>query len=149
MFETQDDPANAAALRDAAEIVDWWRREHAYPLSKVNAGLRHYLAPHGRPEVAQRLKKWTTILYKLHRHPTMRLSAMQDVGGVRAVLSDQARVDAVVDRLRRSWRTRLIAEYDYVREPKESGYRAIHLVVVQDERRIEIQLRTPWQDLWA
>jgi hypothetical protein len=50
---------------------------------------------------------------------------------------------------RESWRDRLVAEYDYVRDPKESGYRAIHLVVMQDDRRIEIQLRTPWQDMWA
>lgn len=99
--------------------------------------------------MTQRLKKWPTIIYKLQRHPTMRLSAMQDIGGLRAVLPGQEDVDAVADRLRRNWRTRLVDEYDYVREPKESGYRAVHLVVMQDERRIEIQLRTPWQDMWA
>ncbi len=39
--------------------------------------------------------------------------------------------------------------YDCVRDPNESGYPAIHLVVLQNGRRIEIQLRTPWQDMWA
>ena len=111
--------------------------------------MRHYLAPHGPVKVTQRLKKWTTIVYKLQRHPTMRLSAMQDIGGLRAVLPDQERADAVADRLRKNWRVRLLADDDYVRRPKESGYRAIHLVVLRDGRRIEIQLRTPWQDLWA
>lgn len=74
---------------------------------------------------------------------------MQDIGGLRAILLSQATVDSVAGRLRKNWRSRLVAEYDYVREPKESGYRAIHLVVQQDDRRIEIQLRTPWQDMWA
>jgi putative GTP pyrophosphokinase len=134
---------------EADKILEWWRREHAYPLTKVNAKLRYYLAPYGRPEVTQRLKKWPTIISKLHRHPTMRLSAMQDMGGLRAVLPSQRAVDTVADRLRMNWRDQLVADDDYVRKPKDSGYRAIHLVVMQDERRIEIQLRTPWQDMWA
>lgn len=136
-------------LLEADEILEWWRRDHAYPLTKVNAKLRHYLAPYGKPKVTQRLKKWPTIISKLHRHPTMRLSAMQDIGGLRAVLPTQQAVDAVAERLRRNWRSQLVAEDDYVRAPKDSGYRAVHLVVIQDERRIEIQLRTPWQDMWA
>lgn len=74
---------------------------------------------------------------------------MQDVGGLRAILPNQPAVDEIAQRLRRNWRSRLLVEYDYVREPKESGYRAIHLVVKQDQRRIELQLRTPWQDMWA
>lgn len=138
-----------ARLMTVDEILEWWRREHAYPLTKVNAKLRHYLKPYGRAKVTQRLKKWPTVISKLQRHPTMRLSAMQDIGGLRVVLPNQEAVDAVADRLRKNWRDQLVADYDYVREPKESGYRAIHLVVTQDDRRIEIQLRTPWQDMWA
>lgn len=143
------DMAAAQGLMEANEIMEWWRREHAYPLTKVNAKLRHYLAPYGVPKVTQRLKKWPTIVDKLLRHPTMRFSAMQDVAGLRAVLPNQPAADSVFDRLRRNWRSWIVADYDYVRRPKESGYRAIHLVVLQDGRRIEIQLRTPWQDLWA
>jgi ppGpp synthetase/RelA/SpoT-type nucleotidyltranferase len=121
----------------------------AYPLTKVNAKLRHYLKPYGTPEVTQRLKKWPTIISKLRRHPTMRLCAMQDIGGLRAVLPNQGAVDDVAERLQKNWRNQRIVAYDYVRRPKESGYRAIHLVITEDGRRIEIQLRTPWQDMWA
>jgi len=38
---------------------------------------------------------------------------------------------------------------NYVDQPRESGYRAIHIVVVQDGRMIEIQLRTQRMHLWA
>ena len=38
---------------------------------------------------------------------------------------------------------------NYVDRPRESGYRAIHIVVVQDGRMIEIQLRTQRMHLWA
>lgn len=145
----QDRSEAPRELIDAIEVLEWWRREHAYQLTKVNANLRYYLAAHGRPRVTQRLQKMPTIIYKLQRHPTMRLSTMQDIGGLRAVLANQEHVDAVVARLRRNWRRRVIAVYDYVREPKETGYRALHVVVVENNRRIEIQLRTPWQDMWA
>jgi putative GTP pyrophosphokinase len=80
-----EDPDFMRDLIAANDVIEWWRRAHAYPLTKVNAGLRHYLNPHGRPSVTQRLKKWPTIIYKLQRHPTMRLSAMQDVGGLRTI----------------------------------------------------------------
>ncbi len=139
----------ARELIEANEVIEWWRREHAYPLTKVNANIRHYLAAHGRPNVTQRLKKRPTIIDKLQRHSTMRLSAMQDIGGLRALLLNQAIVDSVAERLQTNWKHRIVAEYDYVRRPKKSGYRGIHLVVERDEHRVEVQLRTPWQDMWA
>ena len=38
---------------------------------------------------------------------------------------------------------------NYVDRPRESGYCAIHIVVVQNGRMIEIQLRTQRMHLWA
>jgi ppGpp synthetase/RelA/SpoT-type nucleotidyltranferase len=39
---------------------------------------------------------------------------------------------------------------DYVETPRSTGYRAIHVVTfVENLRRVEIQLRTPGQNVWA
>lgn len=38
---------------------------------------------------------------------------------------------------------------DYIKEPRSSGYRAIHHIVRRDGRLIEVQLRTVLQDAWA
>ena len=84
---------------------------------------------------------------KLLREPHMKLTQMADIGGCRALLPDQQAVNEVARRLRRNWevtRTR-----DYAAEPKESGYRAVHLIVKRKGRLIEVQLRTPLQDAWA
>lgn len=128
-------------------VIGWWRSEHAKPLSRVAANLRYYARQEGAPVVAQRLKREPTIGDKLLREPAMKLSRMADIGGVRAILPDQEAVYRVASRLRRNWtitRTR-----DYVAEPKQDGYRALHLINRNRGRLIEVQLRTPFQDAWA
>jgi len=78
----------------------------------------------------------------------MRLSQMEDIGGCRAVLFGGAReVAGVVKRIRRNWS--VIDTLDYVRGPKSTGYRALHIIVERDGRMIEIQLRSPKQHEWA
>jgi putative GTP pyrophosphokinase len=132
---------------DAVEVIEWWRGEHARPLSRVAANLRYYASEHGKPIVAQRLKKFPTIADKLLREPKMKLSRMADIGGVRAVLPDQDAAYVVAGRLRRNW---TITKFrDYAAEPKPDGYRALHLINRHRGRLIEVQLRTPLQDLWA
>src|ERR1700686_2737114 len=125
---------------EAWEVVEWWRRDHARPLSRVAANLRYYASEHGTPTVAQRLKKLPTIAHKLLREPKMKLSRMADIGGVRAVLPDQDTAYSVASRLRKNW---TITRFrDYVAEPKTDGYRALHLINRNRGRLIEVQLRT-------
>lgn len=134
---------------EAIALIEWWRGEHAYPLRMASANLRHYAPPEpaGKVPVTQRLKRFGTIVDKLHREPTMELTQMADVGGVRALLPDQEHADAVLRRLKKNWDVRRVR--DYVETPKPSGYRAIHLIVRKKSRLIEVQLRTPLQDIWA
>ena len=131
------------------ELIESWRERHAGPLRNTNANLRHYVRPHSNEgvSVTQRLKKFSTILDKLDRYPTMRLTAMEDIGGVRAVLPGQAMADEVARKLRKNWKVHRYR--DYVRKPKDSGYRALHLIVVKQGVKIEVQLRTYLQDFWA
>jgi putative GTP pyrophosphokinase len=139
----------------AIEAVDWWRGLHAKPLARVNAGLRYYVRKVGvsHPDVTQRLKRFSTVVHKLDREPTMQLTTMEDIAGVRAVLPAQDLVDALVAELQRQprWKIRRLREYVEGRDPgpKSDGYRAVHVVVEKDACYVEIQLRTPWQDAWA
>jgi putative GTP pyrophosphokinase len=132
---------------EATAIVDWWRAEHESPLLVVAANLYRYAGEEGDPVVAHRLKRVPTIVGKLQREKRMRLSRMEDIGGVRAILPDQQAVYRIARLLRRNW---TITRFrDYVRSPKSDGYRALHLVNRHRGRAIEIQLRTPGQDEWA
>lgn len=142
MTDREVDEAGAAI-----EVIDWWRGEHARPLSRVAANLRYYAAKEGPPVVAQRLKRVPTIIDKLKREPKMKLARMGDIGGVRAVLPNLEAAYRVAAHLRRNWTITRFS--DYVQSPKPDGYRAVHLINRHRGQLIEIQLRTPRQDIWA
>jgi hypothetical protein len=98
--------------------------------------------------VVQRLKRREQILNKLSRFPDTKLSNMGDIGGCRTILETRSEVDGVVKRIRKNWEVsgRIRDTRDV---PAASGYRAVHVMVVRDGRRIEIQLRTPREHEWA
>jgi ppGpp synthetase/RelA/SpoT-type nucleotidyltranferase len=136
------------AYEKALQTLLAFRAVHRYPLTKATMGLRSAVATEGcNVEVSQRLKRVPTILDKLQREPTMQLANMQDVGGCRAVLQDLDEVQRVRRRVTKNRSPRRVS--DYIKEPRSSGYRGVHLVVEYDGRSIEIQLRTPVMHEWA
>jgi putative GTP pyrophosphokinase len=79
--------------------------------------------------VAQRLKRARSVIAKLQRFPTMKLAQMQDIGGLRAVVSSVARVRRLEANYRESaFKHKLASSKDYIDKPKSDGYRSIHLV---------------------
>jgi len=100
--------------------------------------------------VAQRLKRLPTILDKLRRQPGMELARMQDIGGCRAIVPAGGfdAIEGIRRRIRNSVST-VVREYDYIAEPKTTGYRAVHMVVTRDDHLVEIQLRTAEQHRWC
>jgi hypothetical protein len=88
----------------------------------------------------------------------MNLSQMQDIGGLRAIVTDVQSVRALEKKFKCS-RTKhnLKRASDYIEKPRDSGYRGIHLIYEYHKPQIadydglflEIQLRTHLQHLWA
>ena len=134
----------------ALDVVEAFRAAHAAPLVSANNGLRSMLRTEGCPvEVSQRLKRMATIVDKVQREPTLSLVKMQDIGGVRAVLDDLSQVRRVEARLKKN--RPLVGYSDYITNPRQSGYRGIHVIVQYGEegRSIEVQLRTRVMHEWA
>ena len=77
-------------IEDALNLINNWRTNHLHPLVVLkNNLLRLLLKNKIEPNlVSQRLKRLTSIQYKLDLNPTMGLGGMQDIGGYRAVLKD-------------------------------------------------------------
>jgi hypothetical protein len=154
-----DPQASADQRKLAIAVVNNWRSAHGFPLNTLQVGLRRR-AQKVDPDalVAQRIKRLPSIVGKLERFPTMNVSRMQDLGGCRAVLHD---VDAVYDvqeaYLTAQHKHKLVRQNDYIKSPKESGYRGIHLVYAYRSDKsetwnglsIEVQIRSQLQHAWA
>ena len=150
---------DALSVGHALEVLNNWRSSHSFPLNTLQMWLRDRSASiHEAPIVAQRLKRVPSIIHKLQRFQKMNLSRMQDIGGARTVLPTMTDVDRLREVYRHSRaRHKLVNEKDYVRDPKASGYRGIHLVYryrsdrsnMYNGLQIELQLRTRTQHAWA
>lgn len=148
----------------ALGVLDNFRALHAMPLNTFQATLRQRIKRLGISDfiVAQRIKRKPTILDKLHRYADMQLKRMHDIGGIRAILPSLKELEALKKNyLDTSSRLshKLVRVDDYISQPKASGYRGVHLVFSyhtthpdkQDYEglRIEMQLRTHLQHIWA
>ena len=156
----KDNPSTEE-LNYARDLTSRWRACHAYPINTFQSTLRRKLKNFPQdPIVAQRLKRMPTIIDKLRRFPTMQLTAMQDIGGVRAVLDSINDVYKLAAEYRDKSRFahELIGEKNYIQNPRsEDGYRSLHLIYKYKNKRVpdydglrlELQIRTKLQHTWA
>ncbi|MBP9711799.1 MAG: RelA/SpoT domain-containing protein [Candidatus Pacebacteria bacterium] len=146
----------------AIEILENFRSIHIHPLIVFRMSLeRKTKIVSKNVLISQRLKRAPSIVNKLKIQKNMSLSQMQDIGGLRAVMNDLNEMYELRDLIRSgekqtAFKSTFIRETDYVKSPKESGYRSIHLVYKYDKNvpinsqcRIEIQLRTKIHHAWA
>jgi RelA/SpoT family protein len=143
----------------ALTVVNNWRSAHSFPLNTFQVGLKANSARVDNTAVAaQRIKRLSSIQLKLRRFKWLPLSQIQDIGGCRAVVASVAKVDELVAAYKDSAiKHKLVDQDDYIREPKKTGYRGVHLIYgyYSDRKdtynglKIEMQLRSPLQHAWA
>ena len=112
--------------------------------------------------VTSRLKTNESIRRKLLRdkHETDHVSMLRylnDIAGLRIVCSFTSDIYRLADMIGRQNDITVISVKDYIKNPKESGYKSYHMLVaipifLSDkvvDTRIEIQIRTIAMDFWA
>lgn len=148
-------------VREAIDKINDWRSLHLSVLDDLQGGINSILKSNRITTIftSRRLKRLTSILYKLDLNPRMRLGGMQDIGGLRIVLPNMKMLDKLHAILTTNIPEGFILEKDpinYIETPKESGYRSIHFVYKRvsenkdfDGARVELQIRTRLQHFWA
>lgn len=157
------------SIRDGIEnladllVVENWRACHSYILNTFQANLRKRTRG-SKIVVAQRLKRRHTIFDKLRREPNMQLPTMHDIAGCRLIFEDEEQLLKFRQGMHKaSFRHKCKSKdddrYNYIEQPKLSGYRGIHDVYEYDVGSIqgtkwnglliEIQYRTKYQHAWA
>lgn len=122
--------------------LDEFRRSFSASYADVIGIVTHITAaaPSGRPA-----KSTTAIIEKLRRE-SIRLSQMQDIAGCRLIVPSTRDQDGLVARLRSGFQRATVVDR---RMSPSHGYRAVHLIVEDGGRPVEIQIRTSLQQLWA
>ena len=112
--------------------------------------------------IESRLKKPSSIARKLRRNGSEitvanMVEQVSDIAGIRVLCAYIDDIYEIARMLARQQDVRIINVKDYIKHPKENGYRSYHMIVeipvyFSDEVRpvrCEIQIRTIAMDFWA
>lgn len=147
---------------DDLQVIETWRAAHRNVLNTFQAILR--MRARGKKIiVAQRHKRKLTIFDKLCRFPGMKLARMDDIAGCRMIFQSTDELYAFRKNIHKARfnheRRNEVDKYDYIKNPKPTGYRGIHDVYKYDVNSeagkayaglfVEIQYRTTVQHAWA
>ncbi len=134
--------------------------ETKFRVLKEEYSLRHDRNPIN--SIESRLKRMQSIKEKLERRGVpLSLTAIEeelnDVAGIRVICSFTEDVYTIAETFLKQDDITLIEKKDYIKNPKDNGYRSLHLIVavpifLENEKRImkvEVQLRTIAMDCWA
>ena len=145
------------------EIIENWRAAHTHVLNTWQKIFSRRINPKSIV-FAQRLKRKNTIYDKIKRFPKMNLARMHDIAGCRLIFKTIKDLENFKTELHKAKFHHFRKEEEcknYIKSPKESGYRGMHDVYVYKSRKgkgcsqnwdgllIEIQYRTVYQHAWA
>ena len=146
-------------VKSAEDVLTFWRILHGKVITDFHQIVQENAKNINKNAfVAQRIKRSPSIIAKLQRLSNIQLTTMQDIAGVRAVVDNIKEVRLLESNLKSNkFQHILVSEDDYLNNPKESGYRGIHLIYkyVDSEDSdsnglsVEIQIRTKLQHAWA
>lgn len=133
------------------DILQAHRLSFTEPLFRVFQELTHYKTIVERSAIiAFRLKRISTIINKTIREPKMQLNRMWDVAGIRIIFGSEVAARRMLELILDNYEIRGEVR-DRFNNPKDIGYRAIHVYVTdpQSGKVIEVQLRTHETHNWA
>lgn len=158
-------------LKDFKEINDWETVIFLYrsALKQINTKIdilndefqqRHKYNP--IEHIKSRIKTPESIVKKLKRHGyesniENMVRYVNDIAGIRITCSFTSDMYLIADMIAKQSDITILSIKDYMKNPKESGYRSYHMIVtipvfLSDsviETKVEIQIRTVAQDFWA
>ena len=112
--------------------------------------------------IKSRIKSPESIVKKLKRHELdinvdNMISKINDIAGVRIVCSFTSDIYQIAEMIGKQNALTVISVKDYIRNPKQSGYKSFHMLVSVPiflgnqvvDTKVEIQIRTIAMDFWA
>lgn len=129
-----------------AAFVEAYRQRHFAAWKLALEALR---TAHGDPpfQVIGRLKTTVSIQEKIARKQYRCFSQLSDIAGTRLIIPNYAALPLVTHNIENQFVVR--EKEDLVKEVRPTRYRAIHYLVLVEDRPVEIQIHTYRGTLWA
>ena len=112
--------------------------------------------------VKSRIKSPKSIVSKLRRdgrEATLEhmVRYVNDIAGIRIICSLTSDIYRIADMIAKQSDLKIISLKDYIKNPKESGYKSYHMILAVPiflsdhvvDTKVELQIRTVAQDFWA
>ncbi len=154
------------------EGVDSWKniillynsalKEVGTKLEILNDEFQHVHQYNPIEHIKSRIKTPESIVKKLKRRgyeSTIEnmVRYVNDIAGIRVICSFTADIYRIADMLAKQSDIRVMSIKDYIKNPKESGYKSYHMIVSvpiflsdgSSDTKVEIQIRTVAMDFWA
>lgn len=112
--------------------------------------------------IKSRIKSPESIVKKLRRdghEPTLEnmVRYVNDIAGIRIICSFTSDIYQIADMIAKQSDLKTLSFKDYIKKPKESGYKSYHMILTVPiflsnqvvDTKVELQIRTVAQDFWA
>jgi len=159
-------------LNYSPEGVDSWKtiillynsalKEVGTKLEILNDEFQHVHQYNPIEHIKSRIKTPESIVKKLKRRGyessiENMVKYVNDIAGIRVICSFTSDIYRIADMLAKQSDIKVLSIKDYIRNPKESGYKSYHMIVTvpiflsdgSKEAKVEIQIRTVAMDFWA
>jgi putative GTP pyrophosphokinase len=137
-------------------------KEIGTKLEILNDEFKHVHRYNPIEHIKSRIKTSESIVKKLKRHgyeSTIEnmVRYVNDIAGVRVICSFTSDIYRIADMISNQNDIKILSIKDYIKNPKESGYKSYHMLVsipiyLSDRKvdaKVEIQIRTVAMDFWA
>ena len=137
-------------------------KEVGTKLEILNDEFQHIHQYNPIEHIKSRVKTSESIVRKLKKRGyESTLENMQkyvnDIAGIRVICSFTSDIYRVADMLANQSDVKVLSIKDYIKQPKESGYKSYHMIVsvpiyLSDsviDTKVEVQIRTVAMDFWA
>ena len=155
-------PEQIGELTNLFQLYHSGMNEFGTKLENLDAEFHTRLDYNPIHHMESRMKDVTSLYNKMNKKDIpFTTDAIQknifDLAGIRVITNYIDDIEAIESSLLKQDDVTLIRRKDYVNNPKESGYRSLHLIltvpVFQSDRPyeipVEIQIRTVGMDMWA
>lgn len=152
--------SNDALTKEYDENSTAFDRAMTKVVNDLSALIIDYAADHKircKKTFDKRIKSIDSIKEKLKRKDVNHLFELRDLVGVKIIVNNLKDAQTLEKLITQKWKDKKFEVEDYITSPKKSGYRAIHinlLQVVEVKGKevsvpVEIQIKTLAQDLWS